>query len=255
MKRHVAEAAIAVSLLAAGALRAAAGSASPTLESSLKGLARQEKNIEVRIALNDLDVDLRRSEEYARSALSTDVESYKRARYRGAVGDLGTARTKLAQIETLGGPNYPSLLEAEKVFEDARARILAILAPLREAYLPEVKAPPDLYTGGDRGRIESAIRKAWKQAWPGDDIIAIRFHAAAWQREKTRRWNDAEKAWAYADVSALPMTVIVRTDEKIATKFVAYMNKDNDTGELSPGVHTKAGGYLVEEMLIANISK
>jgi hypothetical protein len=126
---------------------------------------------------------------------------------------------------------------------------------LREVYLQEVKAPADIYNGADRGRIESAIRSAWKDAWPSDAILAIRLHSASWHREKDRRWKDASKSWQYTDVSALPVTVIVRTDEKIATKYVAYMNGDNESGQLTPGVHTKAGGYLVEEMLIANPSK
>ena len=124
---------------------------------------------------------------------------------------------------------------------------------MREKLLADAKAPQDVYKGADKAKIKNMISSAWKKAYPEDQILAIRFHNADWKRTKTKKWNDAVKEWQYNDVSSLGVSVIVKADEKVATIYAAFVNKDHISGTMNTGVATKTSGYVVKEMLIANL--
>lgn len=112
--------------------------------------------------------------------------------------------------------------------------------------------PEDNYQGGDRDKLEAMIRKAWAKAHPQDKIMGVHFPNANWKTEKKKRWNDAINSWQYTDTSILLANVVVKTDDKVATIFPAYINKDNQDGSMNAGVATKTTEYVIRQMLIAN---
>ncbi len=114
------------------------------------------------------------------------------------------------------------------------------------------KRPQDNYSGGDKGDLEKMIRSAWSKKYPNDQIMGIHFEAKDWKRTQNKRWNEAIKGWYYTDVSVLVAKVVVKTDNKVATIFPAYINKDNKDGSLNTGVATKTSEYVVKQILISN---
>jgi hypothetical protein len=57
-------------------------------------------------------------------------------------------------------------------------------------------------------------------------------------------------------MSYLYARVIVKTSDEIATVYVAIANKNHmKDNEVSYGVHTKKGMWVVEKVLIENLSK
>ena len=115
--------------------------------------------------------------------------------------------------------------------------------------------PADVYSGRDKSSLKSKIKKAWKDMWKNDNILDVRFPNADWNRTQSRRWSDAENAYYYQDTSILLVSVVVKTDNKVATIFPAYINKNNDTGKLTMGVATKDSEHVIKQMLIKNFKK
>ena len=125
-------------------------------------------------------------------------------------------------------------------------------ASFNEDRLASTKAPENNYKGEDKAKLESMIREAWKQAYPDDEVLGVHFPNADWKRESNRKWSDAENQWYVVDTSILMVKFVVKKDGNTASIFPAYINRDNLSGELNTGVHTKKGGYVIEEILLKN---
>ena len=98
------------------------------------------------------------------------------------------------------------------------------------------------------------ITAEWKKLYPDDEIIRVVFHVAEWKRNNRYQWNSSARAWFHIDKSVLVALVIVKTEEKIATMYPCYLNKDNlKNGEIRVGAKTKEGRYVVREILISNL--
>lgn len=121
-----------------------------------------------------------------------------------------------------------------------------------EGKIDKEKRPEDKYKGADLAELEKMIRKDWSKKYRKDEIMGIHFAAADWKRTQNKRWNEAIKGWYYTDVSVLPAKVVVKTDDKVATIFPAYINRDNTDNSLNTGVATKTSEYVIEQMLIEN---
>lgn len=114
--------------------------------------------------------------------------------------------------------------------------------------------PPDKYQGTDKAELKKKIMDAWKTKYPNDEILAICFHAENWIRN-TKAKSNATSIYVN-DKSVLPVKVIVKTDEKVATIFPAYLNKDHQKNDqIKTGVATKTNAHVIKQMLIANIKK
>ncbi len=112
------------------------------------------------------------------------------------------------------------------------------------------QTPPDIYAGADKEKFRSMISSAWKKKYPQDKVLGIRFHSDHWVRNSNYK-ADAVSIYK-SDTSVLPVSVVVQRDDKIATIFPAYINKNNLSGAISAGVNTKKKGYVVKEMLLSN---
>lgn len=116
-----------------------------------------------------------------------------------------------------------------------------------------VTAPKEIYTGADKEKFRKMIKDGWQKAWPNDEILAIRFHENQWEHRKSKQWNDTVNEWMYNDITELSTAVVVKITGKIAAVYPAYVSKDNlKGGEVSVGVHTKAG-YVVKYLPVANV--
>jgi len=113
-------------------------------------------------------------------------------------------------------------------------------------------APSDVYGGSDKVKLKGMILSDWKTKYPNDRVMGVHFPRAEWKRNKNKTWNKPRSSWDYTDKSVLQVSVVVKTDSKIATIFPAYINKDNMNGKLRTGVATKSSQYVIRPILVSN---
>lgn len=194
--------------------------------------------------------------------------------------ELGLADSHVAEAERINGPGlftmaereYNDLLEGLKLYaglggdagyvEKTRATVEAKLkdcqkrsAAYAKAHTREVKAPVEVYKGADKEKFRAAILKAWKAKYPNDKVIGVAFISESWKRNVEDSWNSAGKSWSHSDMSYLVAIVIVDKDTSTATMYPSYVNKNNLTGEISYGVDTKGGTFVVEDIAKSKLKK
>jgi len=208
-----------------------------------------------RLAMMAKDVDkiLDGARKDADQSKAVRLERHKVTNCTIAADKLRKATKKIAELEDMAGPENAIVTGITQKYEASKKYVNEVCAEIRQGLLADTNAPQDLYKGSDKGKFREMIISEWKKAYPNDEILAVRFHKANFERTKTKRWNGAIKQWQYNDVSALAVSVIVKDDERVASIFMAFINKDNQDGSLNVGVNTKYGEYIVREMLIKNL--
>lgn len=162
------------------------------------------------------------------------------------------AEKEMAEISKRAGADHPEVMRQKQLYEEAQEYFSTKCASYRKKMIASNRAPKDAYKGSDKEKFKNMILAEWKKAHPDDHILAIRFPEGNWNVIKRKEWNDTNNAWEYINKSILELAVIVKTDEKIATIYPAYINKDNNSGSIEPGVDTKKLSYSPVEMLIEN---
>lgn len=112
--------------------------------------------------------------------------------------------------------------------------------------------PADVYEGSDKAKLKELVLNAWKNEYPKDDIMGVRFIAKDWKSNENVHYSAAEKNFYVNDKAALVVSVIIKTSPEVATIFPAYINKDNKTGAMNAGVQTKTNEYVVKQMMVVN---
>ena len=114
------------------------------------------------------------------------------------------------------------------------------------------KMPKNNYNGADLNQLLSQIEIAWKSKHPKDKILAVRITSKDWKRDVNFKSNSTS---IYKnDTSILGGRVIVETNNKLATIFPAFVNKDNLSGEINIGVATKKSNYVIKQMFLSNVN-
>ncbi len=111
-------------------------------------------------------------------------------------------------------------------------------------------APIDVYAGEDKEKFRSMILSAWKKRYPSDKVLGVRFPVDHWIRNSNYKAN-ATSIYK-TDTSVLPARVVVQTDNRYATIFPAYINKNNLNGHITVGVDTKKSQYVIRQMALKN---
>lgn len=151
----------------------------------------------------------------------------------------------------------PEHEDSQRMTQDvatAKAEVAAATTALRERVIAAARPPVDAYTGADAEALRAKVRAAWQQAWPADEIVAVRLPMASFDRRERLSWDAGAKAWIREDRSELCVIVIVKTDDRLATSFPAYVTVDHVSGRTTIGVHTKHAGYVSQLMLLAKVS-
>jgi len=113
------------------------------------------------------------------------------------------------------------------------------------------KMPQNNYQGSDLKQLISKIKTAWKRKYPKDRILAVKITSEDWKRDAN--WKANSTSIYKNDTSILGGKVIVKTDNKLATIFPAYVNRDNSNGKINIGVATKQNKYVIKQMLLSNV--
>jgi hypothetical protein len=167
----------------------------------------------------------------------------------GVKQKLDQVRKKIALWEALTGETSP-LWQA---LEASQAKIDETGTTLKKQILAEARVPKESYSGVDMKLHRKGIIEEWKRVYPDDVVLEVRLFGN-WERKT--EWREVGKSQEKVDMSYLYARVIVKTSDEIATVYVAIANKNHmKDNEVSYGVHTKKGMWVVEKVLIENLSK
>ncbi len=193
---------------------------------------------------------LKKAEEMAEKAAAEKKPAF----FTGGVKQqLDGAESYLKPCRALVPADDERLKAMEGAWAASKKKIDAQGAMLKEQIIAETRPPAEKYSGGDKEDIRKKITEEWKAAWPQDEVLMVRLHMANFDRRETATWDDGSNSWSFSDRSVLCVTVIVKTSDKVATSYPAYVNVDNLAKATTYGVKTKGGAYVNEEMLVENV--
>ena len=173
--------------------------------------------------------------------------------FNGAVAQqMDQARRNVEAYAAAVGVDDPRTAKLRAGLAETEKKIEALRSTLRQEILASTKCPPDAYKGADKATLKGLVEAEWKQIYPKDQVLAVRFVTPEWNRKSGASWSAAWKSWQNYDRSEMQVRVIVRTDAKLATVYWVYITKDHMSKDLvKVDARTKGGGS--DEMLLANV--
>ncbi len=146
--------------------------------------------------------------------------------FSGAGSALTSASDRIALLEAVGlAPPQLAQLAARR--DATAASIDDMRAALTESIIASNEPPTERYAGDDVETLRVAVAAAWKEAYPNDDVHSVRFVMQDWERSTGWQWLGIAEKWSKHDYSELQAQVVVRTDTRLATRFIAYLTKDH----------------------------
>jgi len=163
---------------------------------------------------------------------------------------------------------YQQLKDAEKLVADfgaggdttkataaiasSRATIQKLSTEYSTKSAATFRLPAEAYNGADKAELKQKVQSKWKENYPGDQILGLRFLKSDWERRK--EWNYNNGTWYHYDNSVLLVYVVIKKSAELATVYPAYVNKNNQSGAITIGAQTKGGSYSHQDMLMKNVS-
>jgi hypothetical protein len=170
----------------------------------------------------------------------------------GPAQRIGNARKELEAYIKLKGENDPEVARLRKAIAAAAGQLEQKGAALKAEQLAARKMPVDVYTGSDKAAIKAQMLAHWKQKYPQDKVLGIRFFETNWTRETN--WKTNATSIYKSDYSWLPAKVVVQTSGEIATLYPIFANKQHQSGNKMVISDDRGGaGYAVSEMLMKNV--
>ncbi|MEB3221467.1 MAG: hypothetical protein VKS61_05270 [Candidatus Sericytochromatia bacterium] len=159
---------------------------------------------------------------------------------------------RLVAFAGFKGEGDADVVAAKQALADARAKVTRSASSFSEAAAAAYRLPPEAYHGADKAQLAAVVRATWKEKYPQDQILALRFPRAGWKRDRELKQNAT--GWYRTDVSSLVVYVVVKQSATVATVYPAYLNKNHMQGDaLTVGADTKGSGYVHEELLIKHL--
>jgi hypothetical protein len=191
----------------------------------------------------------------ARKIAATIREAKDYPVFQRAERELAGALGRLREMKTWScAAECPTLRELENLYRRVRQEVDVAAEPILVERLANVACPADVYEGADREKLRTEILAEWKKTWPDDEVLAVRFPMEKAIRTKEKTWREADQTWVFTDTSVLRVSVIVKRTAKVASIYPAYVNTDHLSETVNYGVSTKTGGFVVQEMLVANVA-
>ncbi|MES2644649.1 MAG: hypothetical protein V4850_34495 [Myxococcota bacterium] len=163
---------------------------------------------------------------------------------------LTTAATEGVELGKARGTNDPEYLRMKQLLTDTVTDVQATIDYIKAHKLDVVEMPKDLYAGADKSKLKAAVAEAWKTRYAADEVLAIRFPQAAWDRKVTEEWvGDTKKRY---DISSMVVHVVVKKTTDVATIHGLYLQVNHHTSEALQ-VGTKDGGFSARDMWMKNV--
>lgn len=168
------------------------------------------------------------------------------------IDQLFAEADRLVTFAAFKGEGDADHLAAKQALADARAKAGRCAASFSEAAAAAYRLPPEAYRGADKAKLAAMVRATWKEKYPQDQVLALRFPRAEWKRDRELKRNATD--WYRTDVSSLVVYVVVKQSATLATVYPAYVNKNHMQGDaLTIGADTKGSGYVHEELLLKHL--
>lgn len=184
----------------------------------------------------------------------THAESAARVRdpapFLGEVEDL--LDEALARIDVCAGFSTASdaRVKGWRAARDAaKHRVDELSASLEHEIIDAMRAPEDQYIGQDKLQLRKGLQRAWKDAWPNDEVLDIRFPMRSFERVVKWTWSDSERTWRKSDISTLELTVILADGHDHALLYPAFVIHDHIQDHSSFDVRTKTTDFEPRRML------
>jgi hypothetical protein len=176
--------------------------------------------------------------------------------FTGGVKQLMDEALKdVEMLEIIKGKEDAGAIKGREFYSKSKAELDAMAQTMEEEIIASTESPVELYSGSDKSTLKKMLGDKWKAKYPKEEVLAIVFSVENWKRDTSWAYNNSNE-WKKYDNSYIPVRVICKTTETIASIYVAYINKDHMNGdEIKIGLETKSGGYVVEKMLIKNLKK
>jgi hypothetical protein len=209
------------------------------------------------------NTDLRKAKNDAKARLEIHLK-FLRDKHDEAVANKNEDMLRLGLKEKLNVAlhDFNAFRDDPKASRDDVVRIGTELERLRKAILESPNqvrqeilnqpAPKDNYSGKDKAELKAKIQEKWKERYPKDEIVAIRFDRDNWERKKSRNWVANGAYWQNVDVSTLTVRVIVKKDAETATIYGIYLQRDHDNPGKGVEVGQK-GTFAPQDILLANV--
>lgn len=162
-------------------------------------------------------------------------------------------KTKIENWKATGPEADEYLAELKTRYQSAFSSAFEKCEPILVSSLSNKAAPKNVYSVANKAKFQQMIMTAWKEAWPNDKILGLRFPNASFkQTYNEKRWDSDKNSWTLVKKSVLVASMVVQISPKLAAIYPAYINRDDITKELSAGVYTKGSDYIVDLMLVSN---
>lgn len=142
--------------------------------------------------------------------------------------------------------------KASAAIASAKSEVESLSGQYSTKAAASFRLPAEAYNGSDKGRLRDQITAKWKENYPGDQVLGVRFLKADWERRKESNYNNG--SWYHYDNSVLLTYVVIKKSSELATVYPAYVNKNNQSGAITIGAQTKGGSYSHQDMLMKNVS-
>lgn len=142
--------------------------------------------------------------------------------------------------------------KAKAAVEAAKAAVAQLSDEYSRKAAAAFRLPAEAYGGADKAKLKGQLLAKWKELYPADQVLGVRFLKSDWERRKESNWNQG--SWYHYDNSVLLVYVVIRKSAELATVYPAYINKNNQTGAITIGAGTKGNSYSHQDMLMKNVS-
>jgi len=195
----------------------------------------------------------------ANSMAKQTAETGNPATFSEVLAALNAAGSAIEEIKEKILKRKASGPEADKYIAELTAKyqstgtnVFNLCEPVLVKTLAEKSPPKDVYSSSDKSKYSKMIMSAWKETWPEDKILGLRFPNAEFKQTfNEKRWDSNKKAWYYVKKSALAAKMVVQVSPMLAAIYPAYINRDDLSGEVNAGVSTKGSEYIIELMLVS----
>ena len=165
---------------------------------------------------------------------------------------LAQVRKALAELEKKKGAADPAVEALRQALAAAEKQVTNLGNALDAEQTAARKMPADVYSGADKAALKASMLAYWKQTYPKDKVLGVRFFEAGWTRENNLK---ASINTIYeTDYSWLPAKVVVESSAEVAALYPVFANRQNqEGGRLTISDDRSGSAFGVGKMLMKNV--
>lgn len=190
----------------------------------------------------------RRAVEFAEKGLKEMNPNY----FNESSGTYQQIKEAEKLIAEFGGGPEAGAAKSNASIEAAKAEVAKLSEQYSKKAAASFRLPAEAYGGGDKARLKGLVLAKWKELYPSDQVLGLRFLKGDWERRKESNYNQG--TWYHYDNSVLLVYVVIRKSAELATVYPAYINKNNQTNAITIGGGTKGNSYSHQDMLMKNVN-